>query len=94
LLTYRQYLKGVNNLTNTDPADVSLQVLATQSGGLVLNSNNLVPMIDQCLKDADAHYEIEFSASAPNKKVLFHDVKVKVDRSNVVTRTRNGYYAQ
>jgi len=94
LQAYRQYLKGVNDPTKTDFADIGLQVLATQSGGLVLNSNDLVPMIDRCLKDAGEHYEIEFPASAPDKKIAFHDVQVKVNRPNVGTRTRNGYYAQ
>jgi len=94
LQAYRQYLKGVNDLTKTDFADISLQVLATQSGGLVLNSNDLAPMLDRCLKDAGEHYEIEFPASGADKKVAFHDVQVKVNRPNVATRTRNGYYAQ
>jgi len=87
-------LKGVNDPTKTDFADIGLQVLATQSGGLVLNSNDLAPMIDRCLKDAGEHYEIEFPASGADKKIAFHDVQVKVNRPNVVTRTRNGYYAQ
>jgi VWFA-related protein len=93
LQAYRQYLKGVNDVRKTDFADMSLQVLATQSGGLVLNSNDLGVMMQTCLKDADQHYEIEFPASGAEKNVAFHEVQVKVNRPNVGTRTRNGYYA-
>jgi VWFA-related protein len=40
---YQEFLKGVTKPQNTDFADLSLQVLATHSGGLVLNSNNFTP---------------------------------------------------
>jgi VWFA-related protein len=94
LQAYRQYLKGVNALNKTDFADMSLDVLATQSGGLVLNSNDLPVMFDRCLKDAEEHYEIEFPETAAAKNVAFHEVQVRVNRQGAAARTRNGYYPQ
>ncbi|MES2393790.1 MAG: VWA domain-containing protein [Acidobacteriota bacterium] len=94
LQEYRQFLKGVNALNQTDFADMSLDVIATQSGGLVLNSNDLAVMYDRCLKDADGHYEIEFPEGAATKNVAFHEVQVRVNRPGAAARTRNGYYPQ
>jgi VWFA-related protein len=94
LQAYRQYLKGVNAPNKADFADTSLQVLVTQSGGLVLNSNDLSTMFDRCLADADGHYEIAFPAAAPAKNVAFHEIQVTVNHPGAIARTRNGYYPQ
>jgi VWFA-related protein len=94
LQSYRQYIKGVNAPNKTDFADLSLEVLAAQSGGLVLNSNDFGLMYDQCLKDAGDHYEIEIPAGEPAKNMAFHDVQVRVNRPGAVARTRDGYYPQ
>jgi VWFA-related protein len=91
---YQLYLKGVNTPSKTSPADIGLEVLSTQSGGLVLNSNDLSLMYERCLKDAGQHYEIEFPADAVKKNVAFHEIQVKVNRPGTTVRTRNGYYAQ
>jgi VWFA-related protein len=89
---YKMYLKGVNTPSKADFADLSLQVLTTQSGGLVLTLNDLGVMLKRCLEDAGDHYELAFDAGAPVKNAPFHTLDVRVNRPGVIARTRNGYY--
>ncbi|HZL26151.1 MAG TPA: VWA domain-containing protein [Acidobacteriaceae bacterium] len=91
-LRYRLYLKGVNTPSKADFADLSLQVLATQSGGLVLNLNDLGVAMKRCLEDAEDHYEVVFDAGAPVKNAPFHSIEIRVNRPGATARTRNGYY--
>jgi len=58
---YQTFLKGIKNPNQADIADVSLQVLATQSGGLaVRGSNDVVELLQKCMADTDAYYELAF----------------------------------
>jgi VWFA-related protein len=91
-LYYREFVKGVSKPSQTDLADLGLQVLAEQTGGLVQNSNDLTLMLRQCELDAGAHYEISFDTPAADKNVEYHAVEVRVDRPGVTARTRQGYY--
>ncbi len=47
---YQSFVKGVSTSSQTDLADLSLQVLAVQSGGLALNgSNDVVGALKTCV---------------------------------------------
>jgi len=75
--------------------NVSLQVIATQSGGLVLHSDNdLAKLIGRCVADAGRSYEIGFQSQTGDGPNDYHALEVKVDKPGFKARTRNGYYAQ
>ena len=77
------------------PADLSLQVLAVQTGGRVLNSSNdITAAITTCTADADAFYVLSFEAPRADHADEYHSLAVTVDRPGVTSRTRTGYYAQ
>ena len=91
---YEQFLKGVTKPSQVNLGNLSLQVLAVQTGGLVLNSSNDVSaLLRQAFQDADAWYEISFQSPSgePNE---YHQIQVRVDKPGLIARTRTGYYAQ
>lgn len=92
---YKQFLKPVTTKSRALPGHVALQVLASQSGGLVLNSSNDVAgEIEKCVADASSFYVLSFDglpADGPNE---FRAIEIKIDRPGLAARTRSGYYAQ
>jgi len=92
---YEEFLKGVSKPSQTDLADTSLQVLATQSGGLVIQgTSDVSAMIARCFDDARAWYEITFDMPGAEQPNEYHHVSVTVDKPGLIARTRDGYYAQ
>jgi len=58
---YKQFLKGVKKAAQADLGDLALQVLASQSGGQVLNSSNdLAGEIATCAAEANSYYVLTF----------------------------------
>ena len=81
--------------SQVDPADLALQVLATQSGGLVLNSNNdLTGLLKQAVDDTKASYQISFDPRPADHPEQFHQLQVQVAKPGLIARTRYGYYTQ
>ncbi len=92
---FQEFVKGVSQPTQVEPADLSLQVVATQSGGLVLtSSNDLARELQDCYADGMAYYEIHFDPAHAEKPDQYHSVNVKVDQPGLTPRTLQGYYAQ
>jgi VWFA-related protein len=92
---YLDFAKGVSKPGQVQIADLSLQVLATQTGGLVLSGNNDVgAMLKQCMEDSLAYYTLSFAGAKPDKRNEYHHIEVKVDKPGLTARTRDGYYAQ
>jgi VWFA-related protein len=92
---YEEFLKGVKAPHQAQAADVSLQVLAVQSGGRVLNSSNdLTAEIAKCTSDADSFYVLSFDSARADHANEYHAIEVKVDKPGVTARARTGYYAQ
>ena len=61
---YLNYLKGVSSANDVSPANLSLQVLATQSGGRVLiNGIDVASQIQSCVDDSNAFYVLSFEAA-------------------------------
>ena len=92
---YEEFLKGVRKPSQVYLGDLGLQVLAVQSGGLALSSsNNVTALVQRCVDDLKAYYEITYTpppADAPNQ---YHEIQVKVAEPRLIARTRQGYYAQ
>jgi VWFA-related protein len=92
---YQEFLKPVTSPKKVEIADLSLQVLATQTGGLALNSSNdITSQIAQCVAEADAYYTMTIDARPADKPNDFHTIVVKVETPGLTVRTRNGYYPQ
>jgi VWFA-related protein len=92
---YESFVKGVSKPSQTDLADLSLQVLAVQSGGLALNgSSDVSGSLQKCLADTEAWYEIIFDTPFAERPNEYHHVEITVDKPGLKARTRDGYYAQ
>jgi len=91
---YQTFVKGVTGPRDAQLADLSVQVLSIQTGGLALVSNNDVAgMIQRCIADANSWYEISFDPSLAGKPNEYHHIEVRLDQPGLIARTRTGYYA-
>lgn len=92
---WEQFVKGVKSPNQVSIGNLGLQVLAAQSGGRVLNSNNdITDQLGECISDANAYYVLTFEGLPGDGPNDYHSIEVKVDRPGAVVRTRAGYYAQ
>ncbi len=92
---YQQYLKAVTAPRQVQLGDLALQVLAVQSGGRVLNSNNdITAEIERCVRDANAYYVLSYDAPPADDPNEYHAVQVKLARPDLKAQTSSGYYAQ
>jgi VWFA-related protein len=92
---YEEFLKGVGKASKAAVGDLSLQVLATQSGGLALSSSNdIVSLLQECVEDTKAYYAISFDTAPADHRDEYHSLEVRVSKPGLTARTRQGYYAQ
>jgi VWFA-related protein len=92
---YESFLKGVPVANKAELGDLSLQVLAVQSGGLALtSSNDVASLLNKCLVDAQSYYEVSFDPSPADRRDEYHSLQIQVDKPGLTARTRQGYYAQ
>ena len=92
---YEPFLKPVRKAGQAELGDLALQVLAAQSGGRVLNSNNDVTgEIAACVADANAFYVLSFDGLPGDGPNEYHALEIKIAKPGLKARTRSGYYAQ
>lgn len=92
---YKEFLKPVTVTKNALAANLALQVLAIQSGGLVFSaSNDIAGQIARCVADADAFYTLTVDAAPADRPNEYHTVQVKMATAGLTARTRGGYYGQ
>lgn len=92
---YQSFLKGVGKPGDVQLADLSLQVLAAQSGGLVLNgSNDIAGLLAKCVADTSAYYELTFDPLPAEHANEYHHIEIKMADPGLTARTRQGYYGQ
>jgi VWFA-related protein len=91
---WKSYVKPVTRWEQAQPADLSLQVLAAQSGGRVVSGgNDVAEELDACLDDARVWYAMTFAVPSAAELNAWRGVEVKVDEPDARVRTDNGYYA-
>lgn len=91
---YESFLKGVRGPGQTGFGNLALQVIATQTGGLVLNSSNdVVALLHQAVADSNAFYELSFDP-VKGEPDEYHQIEVKVGKPGLIARTRTGYYSR
>lgn len=92
---YQSFVKGVKKVQQAGVPNLSLKVLAVQSGGLVLPpTNDMAGSIQECLQDAGAFYTLSFEPAPADGPDQYHELKVRVDKPGLTARTRTGYYDQ
>lgn len=92
---WQGFLKPVTEQKQAQPGDVALQVMAAQTGGLILfGSNDIAGELGQCAADATTWYRLSIDTEPADKPNEWHTLQVKVNKPGLRVRTRNGYYAQ
>jgi VWFA-related protein len=92
---YESFLKGASQAHDAEYGHLMLPALAAQSGGLVLyGSSDLPSLIDRCVADAASYYVLTFDPPPSTPRGVFHAIEIKVDRPDIIARTRTGYYSQ
>lgn len=99
---YQGYTKALIKPHEAAIGNLALQVFARQSGGLVVNSNDLGVLLKRAFDDTSAYYEITYDKpeAKPEDKPEaersqeFHSVDVHVDKPGLMVRTMHGYYSQ
>lgn len=90
---YQNFLKGVRKAEDADYPDLALQVLAVQSGGQALHTNNDVTgMLQKAIDDTSAWYELSFTPTAGEPEE-YHQLEVRMAKAGLTARTRAGYYS-
>lgn len=91
---YKEFVKGVTSPQKAVLGDLALQVLATQSGGRVLNSSNDVTGgVATCFRDAASYYLISFTPSEGDGANEYHALQVKLSQHELKAQMPTGYYA-
>lgn len=92
---YQNFLSGVRNRNQVQLGDLGLQVLAIQSGGLVLNgSNDIAGLLQRAADQTKDCYEISFVPAPGEHDNEYHQIQLKVDRPGLTVHTTTGYYAR
>jgi VWFA-related protein len=75
-----------------------LVILADQAGGLTFAGNDFSIGFNQALNDQEGYYVLGYQPDgatfqrAADKRIEFHQIKVRVKRSGLKARTRAGFY--
>jgi len=92
---WEAFTKGISKPSQAEWGNLALQVIATQSGGLALNSgNDITAFLKQCLADTQAYYEISIAPPLDQKRDEYHHLEVHLADHKLTARTSQGYYAQ
>ncbi len=92
---WRDYVKGVSKPSQVQAENLALEVLATQSGGLALNSSNdVAQLLERCVADMGVYYEISFEPPASEQRRQYHHLEIRLAKPGLSARTRQGYYSQ
>jgi VWFA-related protein len=72
----------------------SIRILAENTDGrAIVNQNDLSRGLKQIVRDSSAYYLVGYNSSKAPTDGKFHEIKVKVKRSGVEVRHRQGYFA-
>jgi VWFA-related protein len=92
---YKSFLKPLTDPSKASLANLSLQVLVTQSGGRVLFGNDLIlNYLNKAVTDLSAFYTLAINPAPSTQPNQFHTLDIKLSNPRLEALTRNGYYAQ
>jgi VWFA-related protein len=98
-LPYQNVLQGVQSAQQVSSdylaRALTLEVLATQSGGRVLDPDkDLAGLIEKCAQDEPAFYTLTFDPPRTGLVDEYHGLEVHVGKPELAARARTGYYDQ
>ena len=79
---------------NARPDSLALPILAQQSGGQVIASNDIAIDLGKLLDDADWYYSLSFFPPPAQNGVELRSLEVKVSRPGLKVRTMTTYYSE
>ena len=92
---WQDFVKGISKPSQVQMGNLGLEVLATQSGGLALNSSNDVAgLLRECFAETSHYYKISFDPAPAEKPDEYHHLEIRLAKPGLTARTRQGYYAQ
>ena len=92
---YEEFVNGVDKPGKTALGDLSVQVLALHSGGLVFNgSNDISGLLGRAVTSSSITYELTFEAPPPDHAGQYHHLEIRLDKPGLKARTVDGYYDQ
>jgi VWFA-related protein len=92
---WENFVKGVSKPRQAQVGNLGLQVLTTQSGGVVFSfDNDITGALRRCLADTRASYEISFEPAADGQSNEYHHLEVRVAKHGLTARTWQGYYSR
>jgi hypothetical protein len=90
---YQQFLGGLKRPHDANYGNLAVQVLATETGGLVLSSSDIVALLERCVADAGAYYRITFEPPPAERRDAYHRLEVKMADPALTARITTSYYA-
>jgi VWFA-related protein len=89
---FQEYLDGVTP-EMVDSSYLSLYVIATQSGGGMLETrNDLAGLISKRVEEANIFYSLTFDPQRTNKVDEYHALKLEVDKPDLTAHSKTGYF--
>lgn len=86
-------LEPAKTANDVKSGHLSLVVLATQSGGAMLNTaGDLGRRVGEQIQQANAFYTLAFEPPRTREEDEYHDLKVEVARPGLTARTTTAYY--
>jgi VWFA-related protein len=90
---YHDNLEAPRSQKDMQPAKMALQVIATHTGGLVLDSSgDLDRDIERCVDQERSIYTLTFNPPHTYQIDEFHNLRVQVARPALTVRAPTGYY--
>ena len=90
---YEDFIDPVKNPGNATIPTLALQLFAIRSGGLVLSRRNISGLLQQCVDESKAYYQLSFEPQPSKRKVQYHSLQVQVTQPGLTARTSTGYYS-
>jgi VWFA-related protein len=91
---YQSFLNGLRKPSDAALGDLSLQVIATQSGGLVLNSTGVSQLLERCIAENSTYYRIAIATPPATHPNDYKSIQVKLADPNLTAHTSTGVYVQ
>jgi VWFA-related protein len=89
------YIEETSKPKDVGTRNLTLPIIAAQSGGLVLNpGNDLAAELQRCVADARTYYEISFDPVISDRPNEYHHLEIRVAKPGLTARTTRGYYSQ
>jgi VWFA-related protein len=89
---YRSYLEPPRSQKDMQPAKMALRVIATHTGGLVLDSGDLDRDIERCVEEVRSFYTFTLNPPRTDQMDEYHDLRAQVARPTLTARAPTSYY--